>query len=404
MLFSKSFIFTTREDPKSAECVSHRLLLRGNFIFMVSAGIYAYLPLGYRVLNKIINIIRRQMEDIGAQELLMSALQPLELWVKTGRDKDLEEVMFRLKDRKERDLCLGPTHEEEITEIVRKSVTSYRQLPLILYQIQVKFRDEPRPRFGLVRGCEFIMKDAYSFDVDEDGLGLSYEKMYQAYQAIFKECGLEFIVTEAESGFMGGEISHEFMAPALIGEDIMFYCPRCRLYLRQQNPCPQCQGQLEEKRMIELAHVFKLGTKYSLAQEAHFLDNQGRLKPIIMGCYGIGVSRLLAAIVEQNHDEKGIIWPESISPFDIEILVLEESLLTEAISLEQKLIKKKKDVLIDERAESSGVKFNDAMLLGCPYILVMGKNYLKSRRIDLELRRTKEKLSLTEEELLNYLK
>ena len=344
------------------------------------------------------------MNAQGAQELSMSALQPMEIWKKTGRDKTLQEVMFRFKDRKNRDFCLGPTHEEEITEIVRKYVFSYKQLPLILYQIQPKFRDEPRPRFGLVRGCEFIMKDAYSFDVDENGLNENYEKMRFAYQEIFKECGLDFVMTEADSGFMGGSVSHEFMVPAQIGEDVLFYCKECGRYANKEEKCPHCGKDPESKRMIEVGHIFKLGTKYSALQEALFLDKDGQRKPVIMGCYGIGVSRLLSAILEQNYDDKGIIWPRSVSPFDASLVVLEESLLSEALCIEEALRKEGLEILIDDRNEPAGVKFNDALLIGNPSVVVLGKNYVKSNKIDVEARRTREKLSFTKEELIRFLK
>ena len=404
MLFSKSFIFTLREDPKVAECPSHKLLLKGSFLFMVSSGIYSYLPLGWRVLERINNIIRKHMDASGAQQLYMSALQPIEIWKKTGRDEDLKEVMFRLKDRRERELCLGPTHEEEITEIVRKYVFSYRQMPQILYQIQAKFRDEPRPRFGLMRSCEFIMKDAYSFDKDEAGLNENYDKMLGAYQNIFKECGVNFVTVEADPGAMGGSLSHEFMVPAQIGEDVLFYCPQCETYCKIKGECPHCTKPLQEKKMIEVGHIFKLGTKYSLAQEAFFLDKSGKRKPIIMGCYGIGVSRLLPAIVETNLDEKGIVWPKGISPFDIILLVLEESLLKEAVSLSEVLEKQGFTVLVDDRKEPAGVKFNDVSLVGSPYVLIMGKNYLRSEKIDVEQRGIGKKLSLSKEETINFLK
>lgn len=404
MLFSKSFIFTQREDPKVAECNSARLLLKGCFLSMISSGVYSYLPLGKRVLEKVNNIIRKHMNSLGAEELQLSYLQPIEMWEKTGRDKDLGDIMFRFKDRRAREFVLGPTAEEEITEVVRKYISSYKQLPLTLYQIQTKFRDEPRARFGLMRSCEFVMKDAYSFDIDEQGLGENYKKMLAVYQDIFKECGLEFVMVEADSGFMGGDASHEFMVPAEIGEDILFYCCGCGSYFKKEGNCPQCGKNLEEKRMIEIGHIFKLGTKYSQAFDAFFLDREGVRKPITMGCYGIGVSRLLAAIAETNCDDKGIIWPKSVSPFDISLLVLEEKLLPQAFSLSEILEKLKLHVLIDDRKEAAGVKFNDAFLLGNPFILIMGKNYLNSKKIDLEIRKTRKKLNLNEEELIKFLK
>jgi len=333
----------------------------------------------------------------------MSALQPIEIWQKTGRDEVLSEVMLKFKDRKNRTLCLGPTHEEEVTEIAKKYVSSYKQLPRILYQIQTKFRDEARPRFGIVRSCEFIMKDAYSFDVDEEGLAKNYEAMRSAYQAIFKECGLNFIMTEADSGAMGGSVSHEFMVPAEIGEDVLCECKKCGKHFKDMSNCPECDSKLNERRMIEIGHVFKLGTKYSKAQEALFLDKDGARKPMIMGCYGIGVSRVLAAIVETNYDDKGIIWPKSVSPFDVQLVCLDEKLIPTASSLVEFLEKEGFNVLFDERSEPAGVKFNDAYLLGNPYIVIIGKNYASSKKIDLEIRKTRQKVSMSEEELINFL-
>ena len=372
---------------------------------MVSSGIYSYLPLGWRVLNNINNIIRKHMNLKGAEELFMSALQPVEIWQKTGRDKDLEEVMFKFKDRKNRELCLGPTHEEEITEIVRQLVFSYKQLPFILYQIQTKFRDEPRPRFGLMRAIEFIMKDAYSFDKDEEGLNQNYEKMIKVYEDIFKECGLDFITIEADSGTMGGSVSHEFMVPGETGEDILFQCSGgCEKYFKKEGDCPECKKKLNEKKMIEIGHIFKLGTKYSQAQEAFFLDENGKRLPFIMGCYGIGVSRIFSAIAQVNSDEKGLIWPKGISPFDITLVVLDDKLLPQALELEETLESEGFSVLIDDRAQAAGVKFKDAYLLGNPYILIMGKKFLLDKTIDLEVRKTKTSKGFKKEELVEFLK
>jgi len=402
--FSQSFIFTLREDPKIADCLSHKLLLKGSYLTMVSSGIYSYLPLGYRVLSRVSAIIRKHLNACGAQEILMSALQPIELWQKTGRDKDLKEIMFRFKDRKEKELCLGPTHEEEVTDIAAKFISSYKQLPFTLYQIQTKFRDEPRPRFGLMRSAEFIMKDAYSFDCDEEGLNVSYEKMRQAYQDIFNECGLKFAMVEADSGVMGGSQSHEFMVEADIGEDVLHYCSECKKYLRNKENCAVCHKPVEEKKMVEIGHVFKLGTKYTTAQEALISDNQGKRRPIIMGCYGIGVSRLLPAIAETNCDEKGIVWPKSVAPFDLSIVVLDDTLLGEAETFAQSLQNLGLEPLVDDRAAGAGVKFNDAALIGNPFMVVMGKNYVATKRIDVEVRRTKEKLNFTFDEAVNFFK
>ncbi len=374
---------------------------------MASSGIYSYLPLGLRILNKISNIIRKHMNAEGAAELFMSHLQPMEIWQKTGRDKDLSEVMIKFKDRKGRDLCLGPTHEEEITEIAKRYLSSYKQLPVILYQIQSKFRDEFRPRCGLIRSCEFIMKDAYSFDADEEGLEENYSRMLDAYNRIFKECDLSVVVATADSGVMGGSTSHEFMAPADIGEDVLFYCSKCDNYFREQGCCDKCKNDLNPKKMIELGHVFKLGTKYSKAQEAYFLNKEGKRCPFIMGCYGIGVSRIISAVVEQSHDEKGIIWPNSLAPFELNLVILDlnnKELLEQALEVEAILRTEGLTVLIDDRDEPAGVKFNDAYLLGIPYILILGKKFLNTGKFELERRKTGEKFSFSKQELIKYLK
>ena len=407
MLFSKAFIPTSRETPSAAECVSHRLLLQGAYLYMVASGMYTYLPLGLRVLNNICAIIRSRMQEKGAVEIMMTALQPMTIWEKTGRDKVLEEVMISFHDRRGRHLCLGPTHEEEVTEIAKHYISSYRQLPLILYQIQTKFRDEARPRYGLVRSCEFMMKDAYSFDKDEAGLAENYDKMLDAYEHIFTECGLNFVKIEADSGAMGGDFSHEFMVPAEIGEDNLFHCKKCGIYYRAQGQCSGCKNSLTPARMIEVGHVFKLGTKYSGIQQAYFLDMRGKRAPVIMGCYGIGVSRILSAVVEQNYDEKGIIWPEKVAPYEVLIAVLDVSssdLLKEGMQLHDRLKGWGMSVLLDDRKEAAGVKFNDAYLIGAPVIVILGKNYLKTGKIEVEVRRTKEKLTFNRDELWAFLK
>ncbi|MCX5694057.1 MAG: proline--tRNA ligase, partial [Candidatus Omnitrophica bacterium] len=268
MFWTKVFIPTLKETPKEAESLSHQLLLRAGFVRMLMAGAYTYLPMGLRVLEKIQGIIRQEMNACGASELLLPALHPLELWQKTGRDKDLGEVMFKFKDRRGRELSLGPTHEEIITDLVKNNLSSYRQLPLVLYQIQTKFRDEIRPRFGLIRCCEFIMKDAYSFDQDEAGLDKNYQLMYEAYKRIFSRCGLKTLITEADSGVMGGKVSHEFMVEAPLGEDIVLVCPECGLakaFKEADDLCPKCKIKMNKVNTIEVGHIFKLGTKYSQA-------------------------------------------------------------------------------------------------------------------------------------------
>lgn len=399
MFWSKSFIPTLKEAPQEAESSSHRLMLRAGLTRMLMAGVYSYLPLGLKVLNNIERIIREEMNAAGANEVLLPALLPMEPWIKTGRDKTLSDVMIRFTDRRGRNVCLGPTHEEIITELVRAHVSSYKQLPLTLYQVQTKFRDEMRPRFGLVRGCEFIMKDAYSFDQDEESLDRSYQTMYDAYNRIFKRCGLWHLAVAADSGVMGGKVSHEFMVPAECGEDMVMYCPACKLPspFKEEAPavCAKCNGALEKKNTIEVGHIFKLGTKYSAALGAQYLDAKGTLKPIVMGCYGIGVSRLVATVIEQNHDDAGIMWPEEIAPYKLLIMPLDTNdaaIMDKARQLYSAFAGQGLDVLLDDRDERAGVKFKDADLIGIPLQLVIGKSFLKEQKLELKVRRSGEKL------------
>jgi prolyl-tRNA synthetase len=406
MFWSKAFIPTLKEIPKEAESLGHQLLLRGGFVRMLMAGSYTYLPLGLRVLEKIQGIIRQEMNASGASELLLPALHPLELWQKTGRDKDLGEVMFKFKDRRGRELALGPTHEEIITDLVKNNLSSYRQLPLVLYQIQTKFRDEIRPRFGLIRCCEFIMKDAYSFDQDEAGLDKNYQLMFEAYKRIFARCGLKTLITEADSGVMGGKVSHEFMVEAPLGEDVVCFCPQCKSAKAAKGGsslCFTCNVNMEQVNTIEVGHIFKLGTKYSQALAANFSDNSGGLKPLVMGCYGIGVSRLISAIIEQNHDADGVVWPREVAPFDVIILPLEVNnpeLMRLANSLYQELKSSGTDVLLDDRDERAGIKFKDADLIGIPVSIVIGKKSLDESKLELRLRKDKSTRFVAKEELL----
>ncbi len=411
MLWSKTFIPTLKEVPQDAESISHQLLLRAGLVRMLMAGAYMYLPLGLKVLENIEEIIRQEMSSCAAAELLLPALQPLELWQRSGRDKEIGEVMIGFSDRRGRNICLGPTHEEVITELIKNHVSSYKQLPLVLYQIQTKFRDELRPRFGLIRACEFMMKDAYSFDQDEAGLDKNYQAMHAAYQRIFKRCGLNFLTTEADPGVMGGKVSHEFMAPAKDGEDIVLVCPSCGLAKAFGDPavnaCPKCKGVLEKVNTIEVGHIFKLGTKYSLALGANFLDAKGKLQPVIMGCYGIGVSRLLAAVIEQNNDSQGIIWPLALAPYKVEILVLDsgdENITRLARDFYQELSSCGIEPLLDDRDERAGVKFKDADLLGIPLQVIIGKATLKDGTLELKDRRTQNKVIKPKDEILKEIK
>ncbi|MFN3920801.1 MAG: proline--tRNA ligase [Caldimicrobium sp.] len=553
MRMTKFFLPTLREDPSEAETISHKYLLRGGFIRKVASGIYNFLPLGFRVLKKIENIVRAEMDKTGALEILMPMVQPAELWRETGRWDAYGKELLRFKDRKDHDFCLGPTHEEIVTDIVRKEIKSYRDLPLILYQIAPKFRDEIRPRFGLLRAREFLMKDAYSFDADEKGLDKSYQLMYEAYCKIFEKCGLRFKAVSAHTGAIGGDISHEFMVLAETGEDIIAYCENCnyasnieltpaissekypqektkpleKVYtpgvrsaqdvanylgfplkkitktliyiveekepiavllrgdhelnevklekilqgktlrmakeeeilkltgahpgflgpkglpmkifvdkalvnfpnfviganednyhylnanlgetfvadviadLRKACPgdlCPNCGFELKFIRGIEVGHIFKLGTKYSAAMKATFLDRDNVEKPVIMGCYGIGVSRIIAATVEQNHDEKGIIFPFNIAPFQIALISLNPS-INEMAEHIYKQLSQKWEVLYDDREVRPGVKFNDMDLIGIPIQVILGKRFQESGELEIKIRKNGERFFIKPEDL-----
>jgi len=550
MRTSQLLLPTLREDPGEAETVSHRLMLRAGLIRKVAAGIYTYLPLGLRIIRKVEQIVREEMNRAGAQELLMPIASPAELWRETGRWGYYGKELIRFKDRHERDFCLGPTHEEVITDLFRREVRSYRQLPLNFYQIQTKFRDEIRPRFGLMRGREFIMKDAYSFDKDEAAARLSYQKMYDAYHHIFARCGLNFRAVEADTGLIGGTSSHEFMVLADTGEETVVYSepgtyaanveraevlppndeskeallplrsvntPGCRtveevtkflkvdasklvktlLYstgsetvavlirgdhdaneiklkrllgvtdvelagpaivekmtgapvgfagpvglnvrivadhavkssanivvggnrldthlvdvncprdfqveqfadlrnARAGDPSPRKDGILKTTKGIEVGHVFMLGTKYSQAMNASFLDPNGKECLAVMGCYGIGIGRTAAAAVEQNHDDKGIVWPFPIAPFHVHLISLGQSaaVIDTATTVYAALEAVGLEVLWDDRDERAGVKFNDADLIGAPYQVIVGDKGLAEGLLEVKSRNTGVKTKL----------
>jgi prolyl-tRNA synthetase len=546
MRVSRLFGKTQREVPAEAETVSHQLLLKAGMIHQVAAGVYSYLPLAWRVLKKIENIIRDEMDKAGGQELMMPVLQPLELWQETGRDLAFGKGLFTLSDRRDRKLALGPTHEEVITQLVRYNVQSYRDLPLLLYQIQTKFRDEPRSRAGLIRVREFTMKDLYSFDTDENGLNQSYERMLQAYHNIYSRCGLPALLVEADSGAIGGKDSHEFMVITDSGEDEIIYCPVCKYaanadkaqsikteidsgkplpleevatpgvttieqvsdflrvpqshtlkavfyvadgklvfvvirgdlevnevklknvlhcfelrlaseaevieagivagsaspigisgikviaddsitsganliagankpntHLRNVNyprdfkvdivadiararageGCPKCGGKLSSTHGIEVGHIFKLGTFLSEKLGAFFIDPNGVSHPIVMGCYGIGLGRLLAAAIEQNHDDKGIIWTLAIAPYHIYLCPLHlenPQVAATAENLYADFEAQGLEVLFDDRKESPGVKFNDADLLGIPIRVTISPRTLETNSVEIKWRSEKE--------------
>ncbi|MFH1386267.1 MAG: proline--tRNA ligase [bacterium] len=358
MRMSRLVAPTLREDPAEAEVISHKLMLRGGFIRKLTAGVYTFLPLGLRVLAKVEAIVREEMNRAGAQEILMPTLLPAELWEETGRWGLYGKELFRIKDRHDRDFCLGPTHEEVITDLVRSSIRSYKQLPVTLFQIQTKFRDEIRPRFGLMRGREFLMKDAYSFHTSEESLDDEYKNMSGAYCRIFDRLGLKYKIQTADSGLIGGGFSEEFV---LLGEG-------------------------DE---VEVGHIFKLGTKYSEKMKAVYLDENNQEKPMIMGCYGIGVGRITAAAIEQNYDKDGIIWPVNLAPFKVAIVpvnVEEKELLDAATKLYDGLNNNNIECLLDDRVGRMGGRLKDIDLIGIPYKIIIGKT-LKEGKVEVKDRR-----------------
>lgn len=355
---SQLFCKTKKQAPKDAKIISHKLLLRGDFIEQEAAGVYSFLPLGWRVHRKIEQIVREEMDAIGGQEMFMPALQPKTLWEETGRWDKMDPPLFKFKDQHKKDLTLGPTHEEVITDLARKRVESYKDLPFYLYQIQDKFRNEMRPAGGLLRTREFVMKDLYSFHASEEDLKKYYEKVKKAYIRIFQRCGLKVVPIRAGSGTIGGKLSHEFISI----------------------------------NKIESGHTFNLGTKYSKAMNALFVDKDGKKKPIIMGCYGIGIGRLMTAIVEVHHDKNGIIWPKKVAPFDIHLIALENNkkVRTQAEKIYKDLQKKSFEVLYDDRNESPGVKFVEADLIGIPLRIVVSERTLRKQSIEIKKRNRKE--------------
>ena len=378
------FVPTSKDAPKDAVVKSHKLMSRAGLIKPVASGIYSYLPLGYRVIKKIENIIREELDAIDSSELLMPALQPKELWEESGRWDKYGPELMRLKDRKERDFCLGPTHEEIITQVVRDYLNSYKKMPLSLYQIQTKFRDEMRPRFGLMRGREFIMKDAYTFTETEEELNEWYQKFSQAYINIFSRCGLETKIVASDTGQIGGSEADEFMVMSEVGEDNITYCMSCSYAANQEHSgleegdkCPKCGGTIQVAKGIEVGNIFKLGTKYTEPMNCTVINQEGKQVNPVMGCYGIGISRTLMASVEQNATENGIIWPEEIAPFKVHLIPINfdnEDQKSVALKLYDTLKAAGIEVLIDDRKERAGSKFKDADLIGIPHRIIIGKH------------------------------
>ncbi|MDD4606814.1 MAG: His/Gly/Thr/Pro-type tRNA ligase C-terminal domain-containing protein [Patescibacteria group bacterium] len=377
MLQSKLFTKTTKTIPRDEISVNSQLLIRAGFIDKTMAGVYSYLPLGLKVLNKIKNIIRDEMDAIGGQEILMPALTPKEIWQQTQR-YDNFDALFKLKGIGDKDYVLGATHEEVVTPLVKNFVQSYKDLPVYVYQIQDKYRNEPRAKSGLLRGREFSMKDLYSFHLDEKNLDEYYEKVKQAYFKIFKRVGLgEMTYLTYASGGVFSKYSHEFQSLAKTGEDIIYLCNKCHNALNKEliksegKKCPECGNlELEEKTAIEVGNIFKLGTKFSQAFDLNYTDENGQLQPVLMGCYGMGPSRIMGAVVEIHHDTNGIIWPQEITPYQVHLLNLaSQQKLTDKIY--ETLQKRHIEVLYDDREVSPGTKLKDADLIGLPWRLVV---------------------------------
>ena len=415
MYFSKLFVPTTRQNPSDAELISHKLMVRSGMIKKTAAGIYNWLPLGYKVLKKVENIVRKNLDNFGAQEILMPMVQPAELWKESLRFDQYGKELLKFKDRSDRDFVLGPTHEEIICEIFRSYPISYKELPINLYQIQTKFRDEIRPRFGVMRCREFLMKDAYSFDIDEKGMEKSYENMKDAYVSIFNDIGLDYRIVKADAGNIGGDVSEEFHIIADSGEDLLAISDSSDFAANVEvleyekdpseldgEPSPDGKGKLMIKRGIEVGHIFQLGQKYSEKMSVSIKDSSGKGIDVFMGCYGVGVSRIVAASIEQNHDDKGIIWPYAIAPFHVNVICLDpkkEEVLKECESVYQIIKDAGHDVLLDDRDIRAGQKFTDNEILGIPYSIVIGPKNFSNNSFEFVPRKTNEKLDLNIDEI-----
>ncbi len=401
---SQIFTKTQKENPKDEKSLNAILLQRAGFIYKEMAGVYSFLPMGLLVLNKVINIVREEMQAIGGQEVNLSILQPKALWQKTDRwDKGIGlEVMYKVKD--ETEVGLGPTHEEMLTDIVKNNVESFEDLPFSVFQIQTKFRKETRAKSGLLRGREFLMKDLYSFHSSTDDFKSFYEKSKQAYLKVFERCGLKAIVTEASGGDFTKDFCHEFQIISPVGEDVIYYCD-CGGFSQNEEvfdkkiiKCPACSKELQKAKTIEGGHIFSLGTKYSEPLGAFFTDKNGVKQPIIMGCYGIGVSRLMGIIVEICNDQKGITWPKSVAPFACHLLPIlsgkkeqDEKILEQSDKIYNDLQNKVIAVLYDDRAKkSAGEKFADADLIGIPLRIVVSQKTIEKNCIEVKKRNEKD--------------
>ena len=410
MQLSKYPLITYKETPVDAELTSHQLMLRAGLIKKLASGLFSWMPIGLKVLRKIEHIVREEMDRSGAYEVSMPAIQPADLWQETGRWEAYGNLLLKMEDRQGRLFCFGPTHEEVITDIVRNELKTYRQMPVNFYQIQTKFRDEIRPRFGVMRAREFLMKDAYSFHLDQPSLDLEYENMGATYNTIFTRLGLDFRKVRADSGEIGGSVSHEYHVLADSGEDEIGYCDEedyaANVEMIEGNTAPN-GGKLSFTRGIEVGHIFQLGDKYSKSMNCTVLNDKGDSIYPLMGCYGIGISRIMASSIEQNHDESGIIWPEPIAPFQIIIVALnkntEDTTLTKSRKIYHQLLESGYEVLLDDRNERAGVKFADADLLGIPKRLIVSERGLDNQTIELNFRDEKNKSDVPFEQLVDYL-
>ncbi len=403
---------TKKTISKDISTISHKYLIKGDFIEQSISGVYRFLPLGFRVLKKIENIIREEMNNLGAQEILLPTLQDKRLWEETDRWDNIDPPLFKLKDRHNKQIALGPTHEEEMVDIARKRVKSYQDLPFALFQIQNKFRNEMRATAGLLRTREFIMKDLYDFQLDKRDSSDFYEKVKRAYFKIFKRCGLKVICVEASTGTIGGKLSHEFMVLSEIGEDKILLCKKCNYavnteLVKNAKKCSHCRGLLETKESIELGHIFYLGTKYSKVMNLYYQDKDGKNKPVSMGCYGIGLGRLMAGIVEVHNDENGIIWPTEVAPFNVHLIIVEN--VGDVVKASKKLYKDLEEagieVLYDNREDkSAGEKFVDCDLIGIPVRIVISEKTLKKNSVELKERKNKKLKLVKINQLTKFLK
>ena len=435
MRLSQYFLPVLKENPKEAQIVSHRLMLRAGMIQQSSAGIYSWLPLGLKVLEKIEQIVREEQNRAGALEIKMPTIQPAELWQESGRYDDYGLEMLRIQDRHERDMLYGPTNEEQVTDICRAHLRSYKSLPLNLYHIQWKFRDEVRPRFGVMRGREFLMKDAYSFDVSREDAKIAYNKMFVAYLKTFARMGLTAIPMEADTGPIGGDMSHEFIILAETGESGVFFHKDwlntnmvanisfdedlqpvvdkfTSIYAKtdeMHNPadCDVPASDLMEKRGIEVGHIFYFGTKYSEPMGATVQGKDGKPQALHMGSYGIGVSRLVGGIIEASHDDRGIIWPEAVAPFDVAIVNLKsghEEADKVSETLYQEALSQDYDALLDDSADSAGAKMATMDLIGVPWQIILGPRSLEKNQVEVKSRRTGESVAMSPDSALSFIK